>query len=434
MSRFVKIFRRGFVADMSALMVGRVLGQAVSFAAIPILTRLYAPDAFGFAAIVVSLGAIIGGVGGLRMDRAIVLPRSIAASLNIAAFSIIAGVATALLCLAGFALLQPWLLARWHFSPEQFLLLALFAPTLGASHLLGEIVAQVALKTRRVRCLAALYASRPAVTVCVQGTFVLYAADPLGLISGYLVGGVFFALAGIFFLRRNLFGTAGRLRARAMIAAACRYRSFIIYNTPQKLFMLVGQNLPVFVLGAFFSPAVVGAWFLVRRALSAPTSLLCDTARQAMTMRAAERRRARQDLRAMYIKVLIGLLALCLPPAALLAAAGPEIVSVVFGDQWHLAGEFIAIFSIAWLTGILAMPAGVMIDVYGRHKIALIHQVAATTARTAALATGGILGDALLAIGLYAWTGAVFALGLIVYGYTLAAGPAGRAATALSNT
>ena len=100
-----------FRGDILRLVSGTGAAQLIGILAAPILTRLYAPEAFGETAAFISIVAIFGVVACLRYELAIVLPDNDAQAANLFAVSLLAAVAvTALLALAcwcaGDALLQ----------------------------------------------------------------------------------------------------------------------------------------------------------------------------------------------------------------------------------------------------------------------------------------------------------------------------------------
>ena len=70
-------------------MTGTVLAQALGILAMPIITRLFAPDVFGLAAVFSSITAIIGVVACLRYEIAIMLPENHAEAVNILGVSLL---------------------------------------------------------------------------------------------------------------------------------------------------------------------------------------------------------------------------------------------------------------------------------------------------------------------------------------------------------
>ena len=63
-----------FKADVLRLVSGTSLAQVISLLAAPILTRIYAPEAFGIAALFASITGILSVLACMRYELAIVLP------------------------------------------------------------------------------------------------------------------------------------------------------------------------------------------------------------------------------------------------------------------------------------------------------------------------------------------------------------------------
>ena len=70
-------------------MSGAVLAQALGVLAMLIVTRLFAPEAFGVAAVFSSMAGIVGVVACLRYEIAIMLPESSEEAANILGVSLL---------------------------------------------------------------------------------------------------------------------------------------------------------------------------------------------------------------------------------------------------------------------------------------------------------------------------------------------------------
>ena len=65
-----------FVSNVLKLTSGSVIAQGLGILVAPILTRLFAPEAFGVAALFASITGIIGVVACLRYELSIMLPKT----------------------------------------------------------------------------------------------------------------------------------------------------------------------------------------------------------------------------------------------------------------------------------------------------------------------------------------------------------------------
>ena len=65
-----------FAANVLKLVTGSVFAQGIGVLVAPIVARLFAPEAFGFAALFTSIAGIISVVACLRYELAIMLPKT----------------------------------------------------------------------------------------------------------------------------------------------------------------------------------------------------------------------------------------------------------------------------------------------------------------------------------------------------------------------
>ena len=68
--------KTSFAGDVLKLVSGTTLAQAIGILITPILTRLYAPEAFGTLALFTSITSILSVIACMRYELAIMLPES----------------------------------------------------------------------------------------------------------------------------------------------------------------------------------------------------------------------------------------------------------------------------------------------------------------------------------------------------------------------
>ena len=77
-----------FAANVLKLVTGSVIAQGLGVLAAPVIARLFAPEAFGVAALFVSITGIIGVVACLRYELAIMLPKTDEEAANLLGISL----------------------------------------------------------------------------------------------------------------------------------------------------------------------------------------------------------------------------------------------------------------------------------------------------------------------------------------------------------
>src|SRR5579862_5015807 len=63
-----------FLSHVATLVTGTAISQAITFAAMLVLTRLFAPEAFGLLAVFMTIVSLFSVLGGARYELAIMLP------------------------------------------------------------------------------------------------------------------------------------------------------------------------------------------------------------------------------------------------------------------------------------------------------------------------------------------------------------------------
>lgn len=400
----------GFAGDVLKLASGTAFAQAVSILAAPVLSRLYAPEAFGIAALFLSITGILGVVACMRYEMAIMLPRRDEEAAGLLGVSLASAAAVTLA-----AVFLLW----WGGA---FLLRRLNAPGLGPYLWLvppAVLVAGVFLALNywdtRAKRFGRLSAARVAgsltstpLTVALGVAGRATAGSMIGAnIAGQCVA------TGILGWRawredRALF--RGHIRWRSMAEGMKRYRKFPLYDSWASLMNAVSGQLAPLLLAVFFSSTVVGFYALGYRLLTLPSTLIGGAISQVFFRHAAA---ARND--GTLPRVVGGtfnrLLALGLFPIMLIMVAGKEIMAVVFGSPWAEAGVYAQILAPWILMNFVSSPLSSIFPIMEIQGRFLVFNAVLLATRVFSLAAGGIMGDVVVSLALFSITGA------LIYGF-----------------
>ena len=108
----VRLTNSHFIRDVAMVGGGIAVGQVIAFAAMPFLTRLYGPTAFGIAAAFTAIVNIITPLATLGYANAIVMPDEENEAVEVARLAILCGLIMAPLSLIVVHFGKPWL-ASW---------------------------------------------------------------------------------------------------------------------------------------------------------------------------------------------------------------------------------------------------------------------------------------------------------------------------------
>jgi O-antigen/teichoic acid export membrane protein len=418
--------REGFRGPVVTLLSGTAVTLAVSYLAVPILTRLFTPAEFGTSDYFVTMVSVLITFASLRYEDAMMLPEEDDRARAVFWLALgLAVVTSAVLALATIwsvdiaaalrvGAVAPWL---WMLAPAILLmrfskLIELWLTRQKAFRTVtgGEVTNKIAMLSARI------------------GTGSLTALGAGGLIGGYVAGQVasslYYAAAVIRSVRSPFRGLPSR---RALRFAASRYRRFPLFAMPSSLLNAVVARLPVLLLPVFFGLETVGLFGRAFVALAVPLSLIGTAVSHVFFIHAAEAYRDGR-LSALTENVHARLVMIGAFPTVLLLVAGPELFAFVFGAGWREAGVYEQYLACWFFLGGIASPLTRLFDVLERQRTELLISIAASLTMTAAIVAGGRSGSILLTMALIAAAGSLVRLFHIGTMLQMAAVPFARAA------
>ena len=403
----------GFRGDVLRLATGTGIGQLIGILAAPIVTRLFSPEAYGVAALFASMTAILGVLACARYELAIVLPDEDSEAANLFWLSGMCATAFALLsCVAvwlGGPLIVTWINAP-QLSPYLWILpLAIF--------LRGLFAALNYWNTRTGHFARLSFAE---ITSRVFGTSAVLGAG----FAGHTTGGAMIAASvggsalATTVLGGQIFREDGRFLLksfdrRKIVAGIKRYRKFPMYSSWSGLINIASWQLPILLLGIFFSPAIVGFYALGFRILQMPMSLIGRAIGKVFHQRAAQAN-LRGDLEPLVRNLLRTLVIVGLAPISALAVIGEDLFSLVFGPTWSQAGIYTQILSPWAFVWFVSSPLSTLFGVLNKQAQGLRLQITIFVSRLISLGIGAYYENVILALALFSVTG-ILVYGNLVY-------------------
>lgn len=408
-----KLGQKGFLHHAAVLTSGTAISQILLVASAPLLSRLYAPDAFGLLGVYISIVSWLNAIGGLRYEQAIVLAKDNEEASNLFAMTCTIISSIALLSAGAIWLVGPRIASLFG-TPELaslLWLLPLSVLSLGYYNAFNYWFTRV----KQFTSLATAKVVRSVGTIAAQtgaGAMNLAGAGLiLGQIAGQLIG--LTNLAYQLVKHRQL--TTEKLSLRRMPKLASEHKAFPLYQAPQAILGAISVTMPTLVFGALFGPAVAGWYWFTQRFLRLPSELIGQSVRQVFFQRASELQRSGKRVYPLFKKATLSLLLIALIPALLLIAIGPQLFSFVFGTEWQQAGIYARWIALWWLFEFINPPSIKMFTVLGMQRHLLTYELGLFVARAAAIASGAVLGSALVAIALFALVGMASNLAIITY-------------------
>jgi len=394
-----------FAGNVLKLVTGSVFAQGLGVLAAPIIARLFAPEAFGVAALFVSITGIIGVVACLRYELAIMLPKTDEEAANLLGLSlffvfIITGISALIIFFAGDVIVG--LLN----SPE----LKKYLWLIPISVFVGGVFLALNYWNSRTKHFGRLSIARVVSSVVAQTTKL--GAGFAGFVSGgvLICTGIFGNVISTLVLGGQIWRDDRRLfkaniRWKKMIAGLKRHKRFPIYNTWSALLNTASQQLPTIMLAFYFSPKIVGFYALGKIVLSMPINMVGGAVAQVFFQKASEAHYRTGNLSKVVEEVFKRLVSLGIFPILLLTLIGEDLFIVAFGARWAEAGVYMQILGLWIFFQFISSPISTLFAVLEKQHYGLFFNSILLVTRAASLIVGGMTGDVKFTLFLLASTG-----------------------------
>lgn len=341
---------RSVVKDLLTVMSGTAGAQAIGLLILPVLTRSFAPEAFGVFQLYLSL-LVFCTVGiALRIELTVVSTaesemQTLMASLLglVIVVGCIITIVLMILDVSGWALNFP----AW-----------LFGLGLIANGFI-QITTYKLIRDQNFNRLAVLKFAQVGVYALVA--LVIAATNPTisGIIIADVTGRFAAALFGIITLRRTNNGTRPYFAHFNSIKFVQQHWKLVVVSLPGALANSGGAMLTPFMIFHVFGAAATGQYSLVDRSLGVPVAMIVGAASQVFLGRITTQIRARDfhAALAMFIKIVIASIAVAGIGAVIFRVLLPYFFAVIFGPGWEtaivIAGILVFAYAAAFVTGIV---------------------------------------------------------------------------------
>ena len=359
-----------------------------------LLARIVGPEAFG----IVAQGIVYIGIVGLLLDQgfssALIQRRHVEPDMPGAVVSanLISGVVLTVLTVA---VAPAW--AAFMGTPELALVLALLAPTLllRAACVTPRTMLQRDMRFRTIGTVdvsAAFAGGVLGVTAAVLGAS--YWALVVQIITTDAVMLLMLVLAGAGIAPNRQLG-----RLREIMAFS--WRAF----TAGVLVTSVSRNIDNLLVGKYQGPAALAFYSLAYRLLLLPVQLLSVTVGGVLFPAFSRRADDLEAIRSELTRVTRTLAALVLPAMALVAAAAPQLLAILFGEAWDPAVPIVQVLAMVGAVQAIYQPSTVPVVLgLGHAGLNLRYAVLTTAVSTAGIVAGLPFGPLGVAVGYAAAT------------------------------
>lgn len=390
--------RGSFISHVATLVTGTAISQAITLASMLLLTRFFAPAAFGLLAVFMTIVSMLSVLGGARYELAIMLPKDDREAANVFYVATLVLTAICILSLLVVTLLhhrlatvlgEP-LMESWFWAIPAVLFVNGFNQVLG--YWCGRM--------KRFRHLAVSRIAQSFGTVVIQiALFLVHASGGVALIGGWIFGqslgtAVLFAQV----VRQDGAFLRSSWDWRTIPRLLRTHRNFPFYKAPYSFVSNSAAQLVVVIIRMFSSLTTVGLFSMASRAIYLPATLVASSMNQVFYEKAATET-APGRLESFVNRVLRIQVVLMTPLLFFAAFESRLIFAAVFGTRWTESGAFATFLAFAGYMYFLISWLDRLFDLNNRQRLALALGIAGSLVSLAALSvTLAVSGSVLRAV------------------------------------
>lgn len=365
-----RLLNNSFVKSVILIASGTAGAQAIGMLAMPFITRLYGPEAFGALGAFTALATAVIPIAALTYPIAIVLAKTDQEAQEIGGMSLI--ISSLFACLI--------LLLIMFFGEQLSVLLKLqeighfiyLIPLVMVFSVLLQIARQWAIRKQDYRRIANTAIAQAVVVNGSKLAIGFFHPVAIVLITTYVFGQLFQAMLLLLKESVVLFKVTFNLSWRRCKVIAKKYYDFPLFRAPQVALNAFSESMPVLFFTVLYGPATAGYYSLARVALGIPAALIGQSVSDVFYPRFVKADQDGAPKRPLLLKATIGLIAIGFFPYLFVFVFGPWFFSFVFGADWQMAGEFARWLSFWLFARLISRPAIASLPVLKLQKAFLI--------------------------------------------------------------
>lgn len=361
-----------FTRNVLTLMTGTTIAQAIPIAISPILTRLYAPEDFGLFALYTSIVAILSLVATGRYELAILLPKRDEDALHL----LFLAVALAL----GVSLLTFMIVIIWNGRLSQMLGNPEISPWLylvPVSIFLTSLYQSLYYWANRKKEYKNLSKSRVTQSIATAILNLLMGYKKMS--SGLILGGIVGQLLSIRLLfkstissKKSILESITRLELVKQLKRYSDFPKFLVFAHGMNT---MSQQIPIILLGAFYSPSAVGFYMIIQRVVRVPMGIVASAISDVFREKASREYLEKQHALKSYLATLRLLILISIVPSIIFYFIAPELFAFVFGEKWRVAGVYAQILTPMFFLQFVTSPLSGMFMIAEKQSLDLRWQL-----------------------------------------------------------
>lgn len=370
--------KKSFINNIVVYITGSLAAQVLSFAFMPLVTRLYTPESLGVLNKFISVANVAIPLFTLSLIYSLVLTKNLVETikgiLTIISFS------TVITCLVILFFLG-WETFDKH--SLYWLILPLYILLFSISQV-GEQLCVKAENFKKISCANFIQSGFNNVfkitlpTLCSSGFLLLLISAVAGVFSTFLI-----YYKDIFF-----FKIKGVVRISNALKVINDNKSFVFYQTPQNVINAFSQGLPIFIISILFGDNMAGQYGLANTLMLVPISLLGTAIVNVTYPKVKYIYEQNGDLFLYILKSYFVMLLISVVIFLPILLFGSEVFSFFFGGQWSAAGKIASLLVPSFVIILISRPVIPIIYTYRMQRHLLINEIVGIFLKCIALGSG----------------------------------------------
>lgn len=408
------LFESKFVRNVIIVASGTAGAQAIAMVSSPVLTRMYGPEAFGVMGTFSSMINILAPLAALAYPIAIVLPKEDNDAKAIIKLSFNIALSISLLSLLILVVFNDHLVSLLNISEVKTYMY--FIPLILLSSALMQIMEQWMIRTKQFKVSSKVTFTQSLIVNSSKiGIGIFYPVTKVLIFFTSIAFGLKAILMYMYAKHRPKAIKDHTITLKKQYEIAKEYKDFPYFRAPEIFLNSVSTGLPIILLTAFFNPIIAGYYSVVRLVLSLPTQLIGKAVGDVFYPRITEAKNNGENITYLIKKATFYLGMIGIFPFGLIIAFGPQLFSIVFGDEWATSGEYARWIALWSFVAFMNRPSVMALPVLKAQRFHLVYTIFMLVTRLGVLSLGFFLyNDDLRAIAFYGVSGAILNVGLIL--------------------
>jgi O-antigen/teichoic acid export membrane protein len=366
-----KLKKNIFFQNIAVVAGGNVAAKLTGIVTTPIITRLYTPADYGIFTIFMSVIGIAGSLSTLRYAVTIPIATNEKVADNLLRLSFIITFSLSLFMVIVFALFGNFILDE--FSIQKLGVYLWFIPVVFLGQGLYQALNNWAVRVKKFKLITRTVISQSVTGATIKIGLGALNFTPIGLFYGQ-VAMVYAGIGSLFLkLKKEKPHLFNGFSWEEIKFAVIRYKDFPLIQSWSQLLLVLGAQLPVLLIGAFYGAKVVGVFGLAIGMIALPMTMLGQAVSQVYYAEIS--RYGKNEPEKIYrlsVSIIKKMFWIGIIPVAILIITGPQLFGFVFGAQWYEAGIFAQILSPLILFRFISSPIMNVLNVLEKQGLQLI--------------------------------------------------------------